>query len=63
MIPVYVSPNSLDYIHKKHNTQGTNENLRCMQKKTEDHHMFTPGTIKKVGININGSIIEAFMQA
>ena len=28
-----------------------------------DHYMLTPGTIKQLGININGSTIEAFTQA
>ena len=28
-----------------------------------DHYMLTPGTIKKLGININGSTIKAYMQA
>ena len=28
-----------------------------------DHYTLTPGTIKKIGININGSTIEAYRQA
>ena len=28
-----------------------------------DHYMLTPGTIKQVGININGSTIKAYTQA
>ena len=28
-----------------------------------DHYMLTPGTIKQLGININGSAIEAYTQA
>ena len=28
-----------------------------------DNYMLTPGTIKKLGININGSTIEVYMQA
>ena len=28
-----------------------------------DHYMLTPGTIKQLGININGSTIEAYTQA
>ena len=29
---------------------------------SSDHYMLTPGTIKKLGININGSTIEAYTQ-
>ena len=28
-----------------------------------DHYMLTPGTIKQLGININGSAIETYTQA
>ena len=28
-----------------------------------DHYMLTPGSIKQLGININGSTIEAYTQA
>ena len=28
-----------------------------------DHYMLTPGTLKQLGININGSTIEAYTQA
>ena len=34
-----------------------------MQNHPSDHYMLTPGTIKQLSIKINGSTIEAYMQA
>ena len=61
MIPVCVSPNVLDYIHKKkHCSQGIKD---LCKNQPSDHYMLTSGTIKQLGVNINGSTIEAYMQA
>ena len=61
MIPVCVSPNVLDYIHKTNNKHMQIKEV-C-KNHPSDHYMFTPGTIKQLGININGSTIEAYTQA
>ena len=64
MIPVCVSPNGLDYIHKKNMNLKELMRIKDVCKKHKsDHYMLTPGTIKQIGININGLTIEAYTQA
>ena len=64
VIPVRVSQNGLNYIHEKNITLKELMRIKDMCKNhPSDHHMLTPGTIKKLGINVNGSTIEAYMQA
>ena len=60
MIPVLVSPNDLDYIHE---TNITLKEHMQIKYHTSNHYMLTPEIIKKLGININGSTIEAYTQA
>ena len=63
MIPVCVSANGLDYIHKRNialkNLTPINE---ICKNHPSDHYMITPETIQKLVININGSTIEVYMQ-
>ena len=64
MIPVWVSPNGIDYIHEKNITLKELMRIKDVCKNhLSDHYMLTPGTIKQLGININGSTIEAYTQA
>ena len=64
MIPVCVSPNGLDNIHKTNITLKELMRIKDVYKNhPSDHYMLTPGIIKKLSININGSIIEAYAQA
>ena len=64
MILVCVSQNGLDYIHKKDITLKELMKIKDICKNhPSDHYMFTPGTIKQLGINVNGSTIEAYTQA
>ena len=64
MIPVCVSPNGLDYIHEKNITLKELMKIKDVCKNhLSNHYILTPGTIKQLGININGSTIEAYTQA
>ena len=64
MIPACVSLNGLDYIHKTNVTLKELMRIQDMCKnRFSDHYMPTPGTIEKLGININSSTIEAYTQA
>ena len=64
MIQVCVSPNGLDFIHKINITLKKLIQIEDVCKNCpSDHHMLSPGTIKQLGININGSTIEAYTQA
>ena len=64
MIPVCVSTNGIDYTNKTNITlKGLVQIKDICKNDPSNHYMFTPGTIKKLGVNINGSTIEAFMQA
>ena len=52
-IPVCVSPNGLNYIHKKNITLKELMRIKDICKNhPSDHYMFTPGTMKQLGINI-----------
>ena len=52
MIPVCISPNSLDYIHKKNITLKEQMSIKDLCKNhPSDHYLFTAGTIKQLGIN------------
>ena len=64
VIPVSVSPYCLNYFHK------TNISLKELMRIKDvcknhpsDHYMLTPGTIKQLCVNINGSTIQAYTQA
>ena len=64
VIPVCVSPNGLDYIHEKNMTLKELIKIKDVCKNhPSDHCMLAPGTIKQLGININGSTIKAYTQA
>ena len=64
VIPVYVSPNDLDYIHEKNITLKELMRIKDVCKNhPSDHYMQTQGTIKQLGININDSTFEAYTQA
>ena len=64
IIPVCVSANGLGYIHEK---ELTLKELMCIleiyKNHPLDHYNLTLGIIQKLGININGSTNEAYMQA
>ena len=63
MIPICVSPNGVDYIHPKNITLKKLMRIKDVCKNhPSDYYMLTPGTIKKIDININCSTIEAYMQ-
>ena len=64
VIPVCVSPNGLNYIHEKSKTLKELMRIKYICKNhPSDHYMLTSGTIKQLGINSNGSTIEACTQA
>ena len=64
MIPVCISPNGLDYIHEINMTLKEAMQIKDVCKNhPSDDYMLIPGTIKKLGINNNGSTIEAYTQA
>ena len=63
-IPVRVSPYGLEYTNEKNITLKELMRIKeVCQNHLSDHYMLTPGTIKQLGININGSTIEAYTQA
>ena len=62
IIPVCVSNNGLYYVNKKDITLKELMRIKdACQNRPSDHYMLTPRTIIQLGIN--GSIIEAYMQA
>ena len=55
VIPVCISPNGLNYIHKKDITLKELMRIKDVcRNHPSDHFMLTPRTIKHLGINING---------
>ena len=63
MIPVCDSANGLDYLYKKFITLKELMQIKDVCKNRQsDHYIFTPGKIKKLSININGSTINTYMQ-
>ena len=64
MILVCLSPNGLDYIHETNISLKELMQIKYVCKNhPSDPYTLTPGKIKKLGININGSLIEAYTQA
>ena len=64
VIPVCVSPNGLNNIHEKDLTLKELMRIKDIcQNHPSDYYILTPWTIKQLGININGSTIEAYTQA
>ena len=58
------SPNGLDYIHKTNITLKEHMRIKDLCKNhPSDHYILTTGTLEKLGINMNGSTIEAYTQA
>ena len=64
MTPVYVSQNGIDYIHENNITLKKLMRIKDVYKNhPSDHYMLTLGIIEQLGINVNGSTIEPYMQA
>ena len=61
---VCVSPNGLNYVNEKNITLKELMIIKDISKNhLSDHYVLTPGIIKQLGLNINGSTIETYMQA
>ena len=64
MIPVCVSYNGFYNVNEKNITLKELMRINDIcQNHLLDHYILTPRTIKQVGININGSTIEAYTHA